>query len=53
MDFVNPPVSSNGIYFAGIYKIFPKIRNMASAIESGLEAAERLENDVEGVDIKG
>jgi protoporphyrinogen oxidase len=53
MDFVNPPVSSGGIYFAGIYRIFPKIRNMASAIESGLEAAERLENEIEGVDFKG
>jgi len=53
MDFVNPPISSDGVYFAGIYRIFPKIRNMASAIESGLEAAERVEHEIEGMDIKG
>jgi protoporphyrinogen oxidase len=52
MDFINPPVSSEGVYFAGIYRIFPKIRNMASAIESGLEAAERLEHEIKGMDIK-
>jgi len=53
MDFVNPPLSSGGFYFAGIYRIFPKIRNMASAIESGLEAAERVEKDAGSMDIKG
>jgi len=52
MDFVNPPLSSKGVYFSGIYRIFPKIRNMASAIESGLEAAEGAENEIKGMDIK-
>jgi len=42
LNFKNPPVSDGNIYFAGIYRIFPKIRNMASALESGLEAANAL-----------
>jgi protoporphyrinogen oxidase len=42
LDFKNPPVSEGNVYFAGIYRIFPKIRNMASALESGIEAAETL-----------
>lgn len=41
-DFQNPPISDDGLYFAGIYRIFPKIRNMASAIESGFEAADAV-----------
>ena len=43
LGFKNPPISDGNIYFAGIYRIFPKIRNMASAIESGLEVVETLE----------
>lgn len=41
--FKNPPISDGNIYFGGIYRIFPKIRNMASAIESGLEAVDAVE----------
>jgi len=42
LDFKNPPIKDGNIYFAGIYRIYPKIRNMASAIESGIEAARAL-----------
>jgi protoporphyrinogen oxidase len=42
LGFENPPISDGKIFFAGIYRIFPKIRNMASAIESGIEAVEAL-----------
>jgi protoporphyrinogen oxidase len=37
--FENLPDRIDGIYFAGIYKIYPKIRNMASAIEEGQKVA--------------
>ena len=45
IGFENPPISSNDIYFAGIYRIFPKIRNMSSSIESGLGVAEKIMSD--------
>ena len=45
MGFENPPISENGIYFAGIYRMYPKIRNVASAIESGFEVAEKIIGD--------
>jgi len=45
MGFENPPLNENGIYFAGIYRIYPKIRNLASAIESGVEAAKKVISD--------
>ncbi|MDD1751479.1 MAG: FAD-dependent oxidoreductase [Methanotrichaceae archaeon] len=45
INFENPPVSFSNFYFAGIYRIYPRIRNMASALESGLEVVEKLEND--------
>jgi len=39
-----PDVSTpiKGLYFAGIFRIYPRMRNMASAIESGFEAAEKI-----------
>jgi len=43
LDFKNPNVQYGNLYLAGIYRIFPKIRNMASAIESGLEVANIVE----------
>jgi len=47
-DFENPPIKDgNGLYFAGVYKIYPKIRNTASAIEEGLEVAEEIKKDAE------
>ena len=42
LGFKNPPLSVGDVYFAGIYRIFPKIRNMASSIESGKEVVEAL-----------
>jgi protoporphyrinogen oxidase len=45
INFENPPISFKNFYFAGIYRIYPKIRNMASALESGQEVAEQVEND--------
>ncbi len=46
MDYENPPITDgNGFYFAGIYRFFPKIRNVASALESGIEAAEKILDD--------
>ncbi|MCS7106324.1 MAG: FAD-dependent oxidoreductase, partial [Candidatus Aenigmarchaeota archaeon] len=42
LGFKNPPISKGNVYFAGIYRIFPKIRNMASALESGIEVVEAL-----------
>ncbi len=45
INFKNPPISDNGIYFAGIFRIFPKIRNVSSALESGFEAAEAVMSD--------
>ena len=44
MDFENPPISIDNIYFAGIYRTYPKIRNMATAIESGLEVAKKIKD---------
>lgn len=45
-DYENPPITDgNGFYFAGVYRFFPKIRNVASALESGAEAAEKLLED--------
>ncbi len=50
MDYENPPITDgNGFYFAGIYRFFPKIRNVASALESGIEAAEKI---IEDLDLK-
>jgi protoporphyrinogen oxidase len=43
LGFINPPISYDGIYFAGIYKIYPKIRNMASAMEEGINVANEIE----------
>lgn len=45
LNFENPPISRDGLYFAGIYRIYPKIRNMASAIESGFEVADKILGD--------
>ena len=45
LNFENPPISKDGLYFAGIYRIYPKIRNMASAIESGFEVANKILDD--------
>jgi len=45
LNFENPPISKDGMYFAGIYRIYPKIRNMASAIESGFEVANKILDD--------
>jgi protoporphyrinogen oxidase len=45
VGFVNPPMNYDGIYFAGIYKIYPKIRNMASAMEEGEKIAEKITSD--------
>lgn len=45
LNFENPPISTDGLYFAGIYRIYPKIRNMASAIDSGFEVADRVLDD--------
>ncbi|MEM5883202.1 MAG: FAD-dependent oxidoreductase, partial [Candidatus Aenigmatarchaeota archaeon] len=42
LGFKNPPIREGNVYFAGIYRIFPKIRNMASALESGIEVVEAL-----------
>ncbi len=43
LGFTNPPVSYDGIFFGGIYRIYPKIRNMASAMEEGINVAEKIE----------
>jgi len=45
LNFENPPVSTDRIYLAGIHRIYPKIRSMASAIESGFEASDKILND--------
>ena len=46
MDYENPLITDgSGFYFAGIYRFFPKIRNIASALESGIEAAEKILED--------
>jgi protoporphyrinogen oxidase len=44
MGFINPPINYDNIYFAGIYKIYPKIRNMSSAMEEGINIANEIEN---------
>jgi protoporphyrinogen oxidase len=46
VGFSNPPISYNGIYFAGIYRIYPKIRNMASAMEEGINVAKEIERKI-------
>lgn len=40
-NYKNPPMRGHlkNVYFAGISRIYPKVRNMASAIESGFEVA--------------
>lgn len=43
LGFINPPINYDNIYFAGIYKIYPKIRNMASAMEEGINIANEIE----------
>ena len=45
LHFKNPPLSDSGIYFAGIFRIFPKIRNVSSALESGFESADAIISD--------
>lgn len=42
VGFLNPPINYDDIYFAGIYRIYPKIRNMASAMEEGKNIAEKI-----------
>lgn len=42
LGFLNSPVNYNDVYFAGIYRIYPKIRNMASAMEEGLNVANEI-----------
>jgi protoporphyrinogen oxidase len=42
VGFKNPAVNYNDIYFAGIYRIYPKIRNMASAMEEGINVANEI-----------
>jgi len=49
VGFINPPINYNSIYFAGIYKIYPKIRNMASAMEEGINVANEIEKRVSNV----
>lgn len=44
-DYVNPPVKADGVYFAGIFRIYPKTRDIASPFESGVEAAEAIVKD--------
>ncbi|MFH1473782.1 MAG: FAD-dependent oxidoreductase [Candidatus Aenigmatarchaeota archaeon] len=46
LGFKNPPTSYDGIYFGGIYKTYPKIRNMASAMEEGIKVANEIERTV-------
>ena len=46
LGFSNPPISYDGIYFGGIYRIYPKIRNMASAMEEGINVAKEIERMV-------
>src|SRR3989338_2318810 len=46
-NFENPPIKADGVYFAGIYRIYPKTRDIASPIESGIEAAQRILRDLE------
>ncbi|MFH0830295.1 MAG: FAD-dependent oxidoreductase [Candidatus Aenigmatarchaeota archaeon] len=49
MGFQNPPVrAGEGLYLAGIFKIFPRVRNVASALEEGEAAAKAVEEDVGG-----
>ncbi|MEM2974209.1 MAG: FAD-dependent oxidoreductase, partial [Candidatus Micrarchaeia archaeon] len=47
--FINPPMFTDGLYFAGIYRIYPKIRNMSSAMEEGLAVATKIEENVKNV----
>ena len=43
IGFNNPPSSCDRIFFGGIYRIYPKIRNMASAMEEGINIAKEIE----------
>jgi protoporphyrinogen oxidase len=43
LGFTNPPIRYDSVYFGGIYKIYPKIRNMASAMEEGMNIAKEIE----------
>lgn len=43
VGFINPPINYDNIYFAGIYRIYPKIRNMASAMEEGINVVNEIE----------
>lgn len=45
INFKNPPIKYKSIYFAGIYRIFPKVRDVSSSLESGFEAAEEILKD--------
>jgi len=45
IDFENPPIKDKKIYFAGIYRIFPKVRDVSSSLESGFEAADEIIRD--------
>ena len=49
LGFINPPINYDNIYFAGIYKIYPKIRNMASAMEEGIDVANEIEKRLNNV----
>jgi protoporphyrinogen oxidase len=44
-DFKILPDNAKDLYFAGIFKIFPKTRNMASAIEEGEKIAALIRDD--------
>jgi len=42
-DYINIPDNAEDLFFAGIFKIYPKTRNMASAIEDGEKIAELIQ----------
>jgi len=46
VGFLNPPNNYNDVYFAGIYKIYPKIRNMASAMEEGIDVSNKIKKRI-------
>jgi len=46
VGFLNPPNNYNDVYFAGIYKIYPKIRNMASAMEEGVKVSNEIKKRI-------
>jgi protoporphyrinogen oxidase len=43
--FENPPIKDGKFYFAGIYRIFPKVRDVSVSLESGFETAEEILRD--------